>query len=322
MLIELTVGNYRSFKEPATLSMVASKLASHDQQLDENTIFEPPGGPRLLTSVAIYGANASGKSNLVAALDLMQYLVNDSARRAQATGGIPVEPFRLSTETVTRPSHFEIVFLAGTQYRYGFEVDRQRVHREWLYHVPTVREALLFEREGDQIKLGAAFKEGRGLAEKTRPNALFLSVVTEFNGQTARRINNWFLDTEIISGLDDQAARLHTLSLWSDPAGFTQIASFLKNLDLSIDDVRLEVDEREVARVQEVMPEYLVGESDHVIPGAFRIKTMHNTYDAVGQPAGLAVFDLDRQEFRRDAQALCTFWPIVVCFGQRYSFCG
>ena len=72
MLIEFTVGNYRSFKEPVTLSMVASKLVSQDQQLDENTIFEPFGGPRLLTSAVIYGANASGKSNLVAALDLVQ----------------------------------------------------------------------------------------------------------------------------------------------------------------------------------------------------------------------------------------------------------
>ena len=83
MLIEFTVGNYRSFKEPVTLSMVASKLVSQDQQLDENTIFEPPGGPRLLTSAVIYGANASGKSNLVAALDLVQLMVLDSARRAR-----------------------------------------------------------------------------------------------------------------------------------------------------------------------------------------------------------------------------------------------
>ena len=116
MLIEFTVGNYRSFKEPVTLSMVASKLVSQDQQLDENTIFEPPGGPRLLTSTVIYGANASGKSNLVAALDFVRLLVLDSARRAAGNGRhsggtLPAGARR----RLTQPSHFEIVFrtLAG-----------------------------------------------------------------------------------------------------------------------------------------------------------------------------------------------------------------
>ena len=322
MLIEFTVGNYRSFKEPVSLSMVASKLVSQDQQLDENTIFEPPGGPRLLTSAVIYGANASGKSNLVDALDLMQLLVLDSARRAQATGGIPVEPFGLSTETVTRPSYFEIAFRTstGTRYRYGFEADRERVHREWLYHVPTIREALLFEREGDQARLGAAFKEGRGLAEKTRPNALFLSVVAQFNGRTAGLISNWFLDAEIISGLDDQAARLETLSIWHDPPGFTEIASFLKSLDLSIDDVRLEVDPREVARVQDAMPEYFASKGEHVIPGAYRVKTLHRTYDAAGQPAGSAVFDLDRQESEGTRKLFALSGPLLAALASGTPF--
>ena len=317
MLIELTVGNYRSFKEPVALSMVASKLVSQDQQLDENTIFEPPGGPRLLTSAVIYGANASGKSNLVAALDLMQLMVLDSAWRSQDAGRILVEPFRLSAETLTRPSHFEIVFrtLAGIQYRYGFEADRERMHREWLYHVPTIREALLFEREGDQVRLGAAFKEGRGLAEKTRPNALFLSVVAQFNGRTAELIRNWFLDTEIISGLNDEKARLETLSLWHYPDGFKEIASLLTNLDLSIDDVRLEVDQRELARVQEAMPEWFASEGEHVVPGAYRVKTVHTTYDAAGQPSGSAVFDLDRQESEGTRKLFSLSGPLLAALG-------
>lgn len=315
MLIEFTVGNYRSFKEPVTLSMVASRLVSHDPQLDENTIFDPPGGPRLLTSAVIYGANASGKSNLVAALDLMQLLVLDSARRGQVAGGIPVEPFRLSRETITGPSHFEIVFRTSAgQYRYGFEADRERVYREWLYHVPTIREALLFEREGDQVKLGAAFKEGRGLAGKTRPNALFLSVVAEFNGRTAELVANWFLDAKIVSGLSDQEPRLETLILWHDSARFAEVAAFLRSLDLSIDDVRLEVDQQEVARVKEAMPEYIVG-SETAIPGAYRVKTVHRTYDAAGQPSGSAVFDLDRQESEGTRKLFALSGPLLAALG-------
>jgi hypothetical protein len=227
-----------------------------------------------------------------------------------------VEPFRLSPETATQPSHFEIVFRSSTetQYRYGFEVDQERVHREWLYHVPTIREALLFEREGNQIKLGAGFKEGRGLTDKTRPNALFLSVLAEFNGRTATAINNWFLDAEVISGLDDQAARLQTLSLWNDPAGFAQVAAFLRSLDLSIDDVRLEVDPRATVRVHDAMPQYNVrgGEAATVVPGAFRVKTIHTTFDANGNPVDAAEFDLDRQESEGTRKLFALSGPLLT----------
>lgn len=322
MLIEFTVGNYRSFKDPATLSMVASKMVSQDQQLDENTIVEPAGAPRLLTSAVIYGANASGKSNLIAALDFVQFMVLESARRAQATGGIAVEPFRLSTVTAPQPSQFEIVFRTstGTQYRYGFRADRDTIQGEWLFHVPTIREALLFQREADQFRLGAGFKEGRGLAEKTRPNALFLSVAAEFNGRTARDITNWFLDTSIVSGLDDQAARLQTLSLWSDPDGFRQIASFLKGLDLNIDDVRLETEQGALLRVQESMPGYFVAGDRVVTPGAYRIKTVHTTYDATGQPAGSAIFDLDWQESEGTRKLFALSGPLLTALASGTPF--
>ena len=201
-------------------------------------------------------------------------MILDSAWRSQDTGRISVEFFRLSTETATRPSHFEIVFrtLAGTQYRYGFEADRERVHREWLYHVPTIREALLFEREGRSDQTWRCVQRG---ARAGRENPAQCPVlirrhrVQRANSQGL--ISNWFLDAEIISGLDDEKARSETLSLWHDPDGFKEIASLLKNLDLSIDDVRLEVDQREVARVQEAMPEWFASEGEHVIPGAYRV---------------------------------------------------
>ena len=297
MLVEFTVGNYRSFKDPVTFSMVASRLVSEDKRLDENTICEMPDGLRLLTSATIYGANASGKSNLIFALDTMQRLLYLSPRQLQATGGIPVQPFRLSTETVNQPSLFEIVFIAaGTQYRYGFEADRERVHREWLYHVPKSREALLFQREGDQVKLGRAFKEGRGLAEKTRPNALFLAVLSQFHGGTTHAITNWFLDTEIISGLDDQWPRNLTLSRWHDPEGFAQITAFMKSLDLSIEDMRLDIDPQKVARLKAEFPEMTGKEDGSLGPGTYRVRTIHPVYDTVGQQSDPVVFDLDRDE--------------------------
>jgi hypothetical protein len=297
MLIEFTVGNYRSFKDLATLSLVATKVVSQDKRLDEENVTEDPSGLKLLTSAAVYGANASGKSNLIEALNFVRSFVLGSAKETRATGGIRVEPFRLSTETVGRPSYFEIVFtVQDRQYRYGFEVSRERVHREWLYHVPTIREARLFERDGDQITLSSAFKEGRGLEGKTRPNALFLSVVAQFNGDTARTITNWFLDMDIISGLDDSWSRSTTLSLWDDPEGFAQVAHFVKGLDLSIEDLQLEQDQRLIEQRRAESPELFAPGTDWKMPGAYRVKTLHRRFDEAGNRQGAELFDLDNHE--------------------------
>src|SRR5688500_18456997 len=145
MLIEFTIGNYKSFKEKATLSMVATNVVSKDKSVDENNVFQVDDDLTLLKSVAIYGANASGKSNLIAALRFMRQYVLNSSKETQSAEPIPVDSYRLSAETVEAASFFEIVFLLeGRQYRYGFEIDRERVISEWLYHVPARREAKLF----------------------------------------------------------------------------------------------------------------------------------------------------------------------------------
>ena len=128
MLIEFSVGNFRSFKDIVTLSMVAAKLTAKNKALDEDNVFESPGAPQLLTSAAVYGANASGKSNLIAAIVFMRRFVLTSQKETQPTGSIGVEAFRMDPDVATQASHFEIVFLnEGTRYRYGFEVTNERV---------------------------------------------------------------------------------------------------------------------------------------------------------------------------------------------------
>ena len=164
MLIEFTVGNFRSFKEQETFSMVAANLTSPDPRLDTENVIPIDKDLKLLTSAAIYGRNSSGKSNLLAALRFMREFVLNSSRDTQATDAIHTEPFRLSTETRDKPSFFEIAFIVeGKRYRYGFEVNAERVISEWLFTVPTIREAMLFQREGAEIDVSSRFKEGRGL---------------------------------------------------------------------------------------------------------------------------------------------------------------
>ncbi len=111
MLIEFSVQNFRSFKDLTVFSMVAApKLKSRDSVVDERNLIHVDGGPLLLSTAAIYGANASGKSNLVNALVIMEDLVLRSAEQTKQTGKIPVESHRLSTETKGEPTRFELVF--------------------------------------------------------------------------------------------------------------------------------------------------------------------------------------------------------------------
>lgn len=241
MLIEFSVANYRSFRDEVTFSMVASPLKAKHPELNEKNLFAAHGGVNLLTSAAIYGANASGKSNLIAAIAFMARFVRESHKSSDPTGGIDVEPFRLSTETDDGPSFFEIVFIVeDKRYRYGFEVTSQQVEAEWLYVAPKVRESKLFERKGDEIKPVGKFRaEGRDLVEKTRPNALFLSVAAQFDGEIAQEVLGWFRSLGIATGLGNMNAgmRMFTERMLSDEESAQEIGSLIKQLDLGIDDL-------------------------------------------------------------------------------------
>lgn len=315
MLIEFCVGNYRSFRDPVTLSMVAANLRSQDKQLDENNVFTAGCNLRLLTSAAIYGANASGKSNLVRALGVMRNLVLRSAEGTQPTGGIPVERFRLSTATAGKPSYFQAIFLLdGVRYRYGFEATSERVVAEWLYYVPATREARLFERAGDQFTFGDGFREGRELAEKTRPNALLLSVAAQFNSAIAQKVVGWFhTRLRLASGLDDTSLRVFTIAALQHPELRDQIAALVQRLDLGISALRLEKTPLESGQTPSLPPDTpkqlrealaalqkAVQELGQAPQGSeqkiISIKTVHPAFDVDGVPVATEVFDLEEHE--------------------------
>ncbi len=301
MLIEFSVGNFRSFRERVTLSMVAAKLTAKEKVLDESNVFAVEGAPPLLTSAAVYGANASGKSNLVAAIGFMRRFVDRSSMETRPTGSIDVQPFLLSDETADKPSHFEIVFLLeGKRYRYGFEVTQERVETEWLYYVPTQREARLFLRQGNWVELGKAFREGKEIVERTRPNALFLSVVAQFNGPVAQSVTQWFRQLGIVSGLNDMDMRVHTMRSFVDGTDRDGIRDLVRKLDLGIDDLAVEQVPASDVQFPEDMPGELRSALSPLIdlPGSehFAVHTVHLRPKDGGTSAAQVEFDLDDQE--------------------------
>jgi AAA15 family ATPase/GTPase len=291
MLIGFSVGNYKSFKETVTLSMVASSITGEDKDLDENNVFEINHRLKLLKSAAIYGANASGKSNLVAAINFMKWFVLNSSKETQVSEAIYIEAFRLSTQTEKEPSFFEIVFLLEDKtFRYGFEVNAREVVSEWLFQADDSEEEMLFERDFDDFILDN-FPEGQGISDKTRSNALFLSVVAQFNGKVSGKILLWFSkNLQLISGLQDTQYRKETLESFENDRHRRDIIEFIKKLDLGITDIQITNKPLPIVSQKTAMFGFPYSE---IKPA---VKTVHRKYDDEGKQSAIELFDIEKHE--------------------------
>lgn len=315
MIIEFSVGNFRSFKDRVTLSFVAANTKARDAYVNKNNTISVSDKLTLLTSLVIYGANASGKSNIVMALAFMSQLVLSSANESQAGESLAVEPFKLSTETENEPSFFEVVFLLDdTQYRYGFEVTRNQVISEWLFSFQSAKEATLFTRENNAIKPSSRFfKEGKGLEAKTRSNALFLSVVAQFNGEISQSILKWFRRVGFVSGLDDMLYRAFTIQQVIEGKHKSEIIQLVKSLDLDISEIEgIKVDKNQV-NIASNMPADLRALFLKSIEGKdmLTVRTKHPKLNADGEEVGLVSFDMDQNESHGTQKAFYLAGPII-----------
>jgi AAA15 family ATPase/GTPase len=292
MLLEFTVGNFLSIKEPVTLSLEAAAIS----EFPEN-VFEK-GRHSLLKSVVIYGANASGKTNLLRAISEMRNIVKSSAKMA-STDTFNLTPFLLDTQTETQPCFFEILFLVDDmRYRYGIELTSTKVHTEWLYQSKANVEKPLFIRDGDAIEVSNKFTEGKNLEEKTRENALFLSVCDQFNGEIAKKIMQWFSNGNTISGLLHDSYRGITFKMLDDEDCQPAILAFLEKLDLGFGKVHVREEDFSPEKLPENLPlaTRLRLSSDLKGKKMFQFKTTHDQFNPAGDKVGEIEFDLDDQE--------------------------
>jgi len=248
MLVQFSVGNFLSFKDVVTFSMVGSNPIKEHEGSDElsNVFYDTTEKIKLLKSAVLYGANGSGKSNLLSAMVFFKEFILTSSNEKQATDEIDTIPFLLSAETDSKPSSFEMVFyLENIRFRYGFQVDTEKVHTEWLFMFEenTMKtERRLFTREFQEITVNAkSFKEGKGLENKTRPNALFLSTVAQLNGEIATKILNYFKNNlKNISGLDDEQYIKFTIEKCNkEPKFRTQLVEFFKSIQIGFEDFEI-----------------------------------------------------------------------------------
>ena len=213
---------------------------------------------KLLKSAAIYGANASGKSNLVKALGFMRWFMVNSSKETQSTDAIGVEYFRLSEENENEPSFFELVFLMnGRKYRYGFKAIPQKIVSEWLFYVPKQRETKLFEREFNNIQITKTYN-AEGLQQRTRENALFLSVSAQFNVEIAEEILLWITENlNITSGLNSAQHLNYTINCIINDENKLEILQLVRDLDLGIDDIKVEQEDLTLDSISDDIPDEL-----------------------------------------------------------------
>ncbi len=190
MLIEFRVENHRSIRDEQALTMEAGRVGDEMDPRPRSVKGQPV---RLLPVAALYGANASGKSNLLGALSFMRDAVIQSHRAWPPEGGVPREPFAWGAKA-TEPSLFEVTVLVdGVRYQYGFVVDDQRFLEEWLYAWPIGRKQTWFERESDDFTFGEhLLGENRLVKQITRSNALFLSAAVQHRHEQLAPLYRWF----------------------------------------------------------------------------------------------------------------------------------
>jgi AAA15 family ATPase/GTPase len=249
---EFSFGNFRSFKNINTLNLSSAKIKSKHEDIDNKNVIKGKNAENVsfLKSKAIYGANASGKSNVIKAFVSFFRIIKDSVK--DDTVLAIIDSFRLSTETENEPSFFQIIFWEKeVKYRYGFELDDEKIHAEWLYGKPGKRELCYFIREdkeiidldktnfseGDKLKTLLFDDDAEG-NEIFRDNSLFLSTLATFGfAKLSRQLIDSMTSTSIISGLGHPGMYNYAGESLKNEDKKKYIIDFLKYGDIGIENL-------------------------------------------------------------------------------------
>ena len=231
MLLRFAVANHLSIREKQELSFAASSLRDRsDGLIDCKAV---PSGS-VLPAIVIYGANASGKSNVVNAIAAMQGMVLWSHTQGEPGGGVPRDAFKLDSTCSQTPSRFEIDFVIDdVRYHYGFETTDDVFVSEWLYAFPGSHRRKMFERDNNGFNFGRWLKgRNNNIAELTRPNSLFLSAAAQNSHEQLSKIYEYFRSIEFASTISVQGTTASALYTGGDPD--QRVIEFLTSINTGV----------------------------------------------------------------------------------------
>ncbi len=241
MLIDFTIKNFRSIRDPVTLSALATDIPEHPDNVFQS---EREKKINLLKTAVIYGANAAGKSNIIKAFDIFIDFVVKSTDLKLGDNIFYYDPFRLNKKSSGEPTMFEIEFLGNdsVRYRYGIHFDRNEILKESLVFFPKGYKAVLFYREkGQRIKFGGNFQgPAKTIEKQLLENHLFLSKAANSNNKLLKNIYFYFKNTlrflihsDEITG--NYLGSFTTELCMQDVSNLKIVSEFLKIADTGID---------------------------------------------------------------------------------------
>lgn len=288
MLINFTFKNFRSFRNEMTLSLEAAPV----QELSGAVVRSC--AEDLLPVAVMYGANSSGKSNVLKALKAMRDVLLNSVK-LNPKDKLDAEPFSLDLTSAAEPTSFEIQFTLGdSKFRYGFDYTVNEIISEWLYEKRVgEREFELFLRSGKEFKISKTrFAEGHGKQGDTTANRLFVSLVAQLNGKLSQSILGWFSNIEYISGLynDDYSGK--TLEMvYEESYGYVEILNFLGQSHLGFNGLAITKD------------------STHKKP--IEAKSIHSIFNQEGKVVDKKQFPIEEMESEGTKKMIEIAGPVV-----------
>jgi len=224
-----------SYKDETRFNMTTVKSF---KELQDSNVISLDRDFDLLKSAAIFGSNASGKSNLARAFTFITNIIFNSYRVSLSNkkfGANKNIRFKLSDKSDSEPSLFEVTFIHDNIiYRYGFEIDNDKICKEWLYY-KVERETPLFVRENQKFTINEeSFPEGSEFKTLVNDNVLFLSFLGQHNQPYSSKLLEWFSNINAISGIDESHYGGYTLHLLQENSSFKKWASYaLQYLEIS-----------------------------------------------------------------------------------------
>ncbi len=308
MLVQFRFNNYKCFKDEIVFNVVAS---NYYREKMENLIQVPQYA--LLRTAAVYGANASGKTKLFQAFNFMREVVLTSADTQSNNWQKSYAPFLLDTYSADQPSVFEVVFLMNDiQYRYGFELNGERIIAEWLFRKRSKEIKVLEFDGGPSVYYNEKYINRKIInnledAKMFRANSLIISSLSLWNDALSLNILNWFRRNNIISAsLNTMAPRI--LTALELPKMKAKMIEFLRSADLGIFDVTPnEISIEDLPNeIKRMLPEDAI--NGPIVSG---ISISHKRYDKQHLPAGYVKLSLEKDESYGTYRFLSLAGPII-----------
>lgn len=288
MLVQFKVSNYRSIGDEQVLSLVP---AGNQKEFADNIIGE--NSNKVLNLVAVYGANGSGKSNLLTALGLYLHMIKTSSK-VSSTDRLRYDPFLLREGWEEKPTVFEMVFTSNEyRYRFGFSYNATSILSEWLFRKKTGREVNVFQREGEIIEVSSGLKGNAKIidaaVEATGVNSLFLAMLDTLSIDEANEIYSSLKGSGIIDGhYNYNFSQINRL--WESDNRASDINLHLKRLELGMLDIKAEK-----------------------INDKYSILSVHRYYDRDGNPTkDTRSWDYMERESSGSIKALELWWPLKM----------